>query len=126
MIPERSKTDYAVYMKRTDLTTGPIASSLMFFALPLIFGNMLQTLYNAADSIIVGRFIGPDALASVGSAYSLMTFLTSIMIGLAMGSGISFSYLYAGNELKMLRRALALSFALAHLGLHGQRVSAVL
>lgn len=111
MIPERSKTDYAVYMKRTDLTTGPIASSLMFFALPLIFGNMLQTLYNAADSIIVGRFIGPDALASVGSAYSLMTFLTSIMIGLAMGSGISFSYLYAGNKLKMLRRALALSFA---------------
>ena len=98
-------------MRRTDLTSGPIASSLMFFALPLILGNMLQTLYNAADSIIVGHFVGPDALASVGSAYSLMTFLTSIMIGLAMGAGISFSYLYALKDWAKLRRALAISFA---------------
>ncbi len=94
-----------------DLTKGGIAGPLMAFALPLILGNMLQTLYNAADSIIVGRFVGPAALAAVGSAYSLMTFLTSLMIGLSMGSGIVFSYLYGEGNRERLRHALGISFA---------------
>ena len=81
-------------MAAKDLTKGGIIGPMLSFALPLILGNMLQTLYNAADSVIVGRFVGPDALAAVGSAYSLMTFLTSLMIGLSMGAGISFSYFY--------------------------------
>ena len=76
-------------MAAKDLTKGGITGPMLSFALPLILGNMLQTLYNAADSVIVGRFVGPDALAAVGSAYSLMTFLTSLMIGLSMGSPTS-------------------------------------
>ena len=57
----------------------------------MIFGNLLQQCYNIADTLIVGRFLGAGALAAVGSAFSLMTFLTSILLGLAMGSGTVFS-----------------------------------
>ena len=97
-------------MAAKDLTKGRIIGPMLSFALPLILGNMLQTLYNAADSVIVGRFVGPDALAAVGSAYSLMTFLTSLMIGLSMGAGISFSYFYGSGDMKSLRSALGISF----------------
>ena len=93
-----------------DLTKGGITVPLIAFALPLILGNMLQTLYNAADSVIVGRFVGPEALAAVGSAYSLMTFLTSLMIGLSMGAGIVFSYLFGEGNTEKLRKALGISF----------------
>ncbi len=93
-----------------DLTTGGIAGPILAFSIPLILGNMLQTLYNAADSIIVGRFVGAEALAAVGSAYSLMTFLTSLMIGLSMGAGIVFSYLFGEGNQEKLRKALGISF----------------
>lgn len=94
------------------MTRGGITGPMLSFALPLILGNMLQTLYNAADSVIVGRFIGPDALAAVGSAYSLMTFLTSLMIGLSMGAGVSFSYFFGAGDRKNLRSSLGVSFML--------------
>ncbi len=97
-------------MAAKDLTKGGIIGPMLSFSLPLILGNMLQTLYNAADSIIVGRFIGPDALAAVGSAYSLMTFLTSLMIGLSMGAGVSFSYFFGAGDRKSLRSSLGISF----------------
>lgn len=97
-------------MAAKDLTKGGITGPMLSFALPLILGNMLQTLYNAADSVIVGRFVGPDALAAVGSAYSLMTFLTSLIIGLSMGAGVSFSYFYGSGDRKSLRSSLGISF----------------
>lgn len=77
--------------KKTDLTQGSILKRLLIFSLPMIAGNMLQQLYNITDTLIVGRFIGSDALAAVGSTYTLMTFLTSLIIGLCMGSGALFS-----------------------------------
>lgn len=89
-------------MKEIDLTKGTIFKKLILFALPMILGNLLQQIYNIVDTLIVGRFVGNDALASVGSAYSLMIFLTSI-IGLCMGSGAYFSEDYGKknfNELK--------------------------
>ena len=69
-----------------DLTEGSITGTMLRFALPMILGNLLQQCYNVADTLIVGRFLGADALAAVGSAYTLMTFLTSILLGLCMGS----------------------------------------
>ena len=69
-------------MQRT-LTSGPITSSILLFALPLMFGNLLQQMYNIADTWVVGRFLGADALAAVGSSYTLMTFLTSILLACA-------------------------------------------
>ena len=57
-------------MKEIDLTKGTIFKKLILFALPMILGNLLQQIYNIVDTLIVGRFVGNDALASVGSAYS--------------------------------------------------------
>ena len=74
-----------------DLTKGSISRSLLLFALSMIAGNMLQQLYNIADTLIVGRVLGRNALAAVGSAYALLTFLTSIFLGLSMGAGALFS-----------------------------------
>ncbi len=65
-------------MKQRDLTKGSITGNLMLFALPLMAGNFLQQCYNIADTLIVGRYLGANALAAVGSSYTLMTFLTSI------------------------------------------------
>ena len=61
-----------------NLTKGPITVNLLLFALPLMFGNLLQQLYNVADTWVVGRYLGANALAAVGSSYTLMIFLTSI------------------------------------------------
>ena len=63
-----------------DLTKGNISRSLLLFALPMIAGNLLQQCYNLADTLIVGRILGKDALAAVGSAYTLMTFLCFIFL----------------------------------------------
>lgn len=67
-----------------DLTKGNITKTLLVFSLPMIAGNLLQQFYNIADTLIVGKFLGRDALAAVGSAYTLMTFLTSILLGMSM------------------------------------------
>ena len=75
---------------KKDLTQGNVTRNMLLFAGPMILGNLLQQFYNIADTLIVGQFLGPDALAAVGSAYTLMTFLTSILIGMCMGSGALF------------------------------------
>ena len=70
--------------KNIDLTVGNITSSLWKFAVPLMLGNVLQQLYNLVDTWVVGHYIGDNALAAVGSSYTLMTFLTSIVIGFVL------------------------------------------
>nr|WP_243255566.1 MATE family efflux transporter [Lawsonibacter faecis] len=95
-----------------DLTRGSVTKSMLFFALPMILGNLLQQLYNVADTLIVGRGIGPDALAAVGSSFTLMTFLTSILLGLCMGSGVFFSMLFGAGEEERLREGIFVSFVL--------------
>ena len=87
------------------LTQGPITKNILLFALPLIFGNLLQQMYNIADTWVVGRFLGADALAAVGSSYTLMTFLTSILLGLCMGSGAAVSMQYGSGETGRCGRA---------------------
>ncbi len=76
----------------------------------MILGNLLQQLYNIADTLIVGRFIGSDALAAVGSSFTLMTFLTSVILGLCMGSGVAFSMFYGAKKEDELKSALVFSF----------------
>ena len=98
-------------MQRT-LTSGPITSSILLFALPLMFGNLLQQMYNIADTWVVGRFLGADVLAAVGSSYTLMTFLTSILLGLCMGSGAAISMQYGSGEYDKMRQSVFQSFAL--------------
>ncbi len=93
-----------------DLTQGSVAKTMLLFAAPMIMGNLLQQCYNIADTLIVGKFLGPDALASVGSAYTLMTFLTSIMIGLCMGSGTIFSVCFGKKDKQKMKNSIAASF----------------
>ena len=93
-----------------DLTRGQVTRSMLAFALPMILGNLLQQLYNVADTLIVGRCLGPGALAAVGSSYTLMTFLTSILLGLCMGSGVYFSILFGSREEDQLRESVFVSF----------------
>ena len=94
------------------LTKGPITGSILLFALPLMLGNLLQQMYNIADTWVVGRFLGADALAAVGSSYTLMTFLTSILLGLCMGSGAAISMQYGSGEQDRMRQSVFLSFVL--------------
>lgn len=100
-----------MFAKR-DLTQGSIPRGLLGFALPLILGDLLQQLYNLADTWVVGRFIGEGALAAVGSSYTLMTFLTSILLGLCMGSSVYFSIQYGRQDPDRLRNGIFQSFLL--------------
>ncbi|MEI3502424.1 MAG: MATE family efflux transporter [Anaerovoracaceae bacterium] len=95
-----------------DLTEGKISKVLLLFALPMIAGNMLQQFYNIADTLIVGRVLGTDALATVGSAYTLMTFLTSVFLGLSMGSGALFSIYRGQRDESRLRSSVLHAFVL--------------
>ncbi|MBO5159821.1 MAG: MATE family efflux transporter [Lachnospiraceae bacterium] len=95
-----------------DLTKGPIIKSMLLFAVPMILGNLLQQCYNIADTFIVGRFLGSNALAAVGSSFTLMTFLTSILLGLCMGSGAYFSICFGERNEKALKEGLFASFLL--------------
>ena len=98
--------------QKGDLTTGPITGNILFFALPLMCGNLLQQMYNIADTWVVGRFLGADALAAVGSSYTLMVFLTSVILGLCMGSGAAVSMDYGSGRADEMRRSIFLSFVL--------------
>ncbi len=96
--------------RKKDLTSGPITQTMLLFALPMILGNLLQQLYNIADTLIVGQYLGVDALAAVGSSYTLMTFLTSILLGLCMGSGAVFSIRCGERNAQGLKESILHSF----------------
>ena len=96
----------------TQLTQGPVTRTMLRFAVPMILGDLLQQCYNIADTVIVGRYLGAGALAAVGSAFTLMTFLTSILLGLAMGSGTVFSIRWGRRDEQGLREGILASFVL--------------
>lgn len=96
-------------LSKIDLTQGGITGTLLRFTLPMIIGSLLQQCYNIADTLIVGQCIGSGALAAVGSAYTLMVFLISILLGLSMGSGTVFSLQYGAGRTDSLRRNIYVS-----------------
>lgn len=100
------------FKMENELTHGPVMKTMLRFAIPMILGDLLQQCYNIADTLIVGRFLGADALAAVGSAFSLMTFLTSILLGLAMGSGTVFSIRFGQKDETALKEGILASFVL--------------
>lgn len=101
--------DMGVQMQ-VDLTDGRIGRSIILFSLPMIVGNLLQQLYNIADTLIVGRTIGSAALSAVGSAYALMVLLTSVLLGLCMGSGVVFAQLYGRKEHDRMKTSIVNAF----------------
>lgn len=93
-----------------DFTFGPIRRNLILFSLPLIGGNLLQQCYNIVDTWIVGRYLGNIPLAAVGSAFSLMILLNSLLLGLCMGSSVVFSQLYGEGKLERMKQAVVNAF----------------
>ena len=97
---------------KKDLTKGSVMGSMLCFAVPMIIGNLLQQCYNVADTLIVGQYLGKNALAAVGSSFTLMTFLTSILLGLCMGSGVVFSIRFGQQDDQGLREGVYAAFVL--------------
>ena len=97
-------------MQSHDLTEGNIMKKLLKFAFPIMVGNLLQQMYNVADTLIVGRYLGENALAAVGSSYALMVFITSILIGLCMGSSAFFSMQFGAKDRDRLEKGIFTAF----------------
>ncbi len=89
-----------------------MTKSLLYFAAPMIFGNLLQQCYNIADTWVVGKYVGAQALAAVGSSYALMTFLNSLLIGLCMGGGAVFSYYIGKGDRDRVRTCAQTAFVM--------------
>ena len=79
----RSSKNYNI-----DMSTGSLPKKMLLFALPLIFSSILQLLFNAADLIVVGRCVGDEALAAVGSTGALINLLTNLFLGLSVGANV--------------------------------------
>lgn len=93
-----------------DLTQGNIMKNLLKFSFPIMVGNVLQQLYNVVDTLIVGRYLGKNALAAVGSSYTLMVFVTSIILGLCMGSSAFFSMQFGRRDQDRLQQGIYMAF----------------
>lgn len=91
----------------TDMTGGKIIPQLTKFTIPLVLGNLFQLTYNAADSVIVGKFVGDDALAAVGSAGPVMNMVILFISGMCMGAGILMSTLYGAKKYEQLERQIS-------------------
>ncbi len=100
------------YMENGTLVQGNITKALLYFTLPMLGSSLLQQCYNIVDTLIVGLFVGAEALAAVGAAYTLMVFLTSILLGLSMGSGTVFSLQYGAGNMRGMRQSVYVSFVL--------------
>ena len=94
------------------MTTGPIWKRIVFFAIPLFFGNLFQQLYNTADSLIVGRFLGSTALAAVSSSGNLIFLMVGFFNGLAIGAGVVVAKYYGAKKFHIVQRAIHTIMAL--------------
>ena len=89
-----------------DLTTGKEGSLILKFALPMLLGNVFQQLYNIVDSIIVGNFIGKEALAAVGASFPIIFAFLSLIIGIVSGSTIVISQYFGAKDIEKVKRAI--------------------
>lgn len=97
----------------TLMTEGPIWKKIITFAFPLFLGNLFQQLYNTADSLIVGNFLGSDALAAVSSSGSLIFLMVGFFNGIAMGAGVVVARYYGARQIEKLQRAIHTDVAFA-------------
>ena len=90
-----------------DLLRGPILRSLLIFALPILISNIFQQLYNTADVMIVGRFLGPDALAAVGASSAIFDLVIGFALGVGNGMGVVIARYYGAKDFRKLRQSVA-------------------
>lgn len=99
-----------------DMVNGPLMKNLFAFAVPLMFTNFLQILFNAADTIVVGKFAGEHALAAVGATGSIVFLLTALFNGLSTGSNVVIAKLLGSKDDERISKAVHTSLAIAMLG----------
>lgn len=92
-----------------DMTQGNPVKEVLLFSVPMILASVFQQMYNAVDSIIVGQFVGANALAAVGAAFPAMFLATSVLIGITMGVQIIISQLFGAGEHERMRATFATS-----------------
>ncbi|MBP3925573.1 MAG: polysaccharide biosynthesis C-terminal domain-containing protein, partial [Clostridium sp.] len=92
-----------------DMTEGNITKHLLFYAVPLVFGNLFQQLYHTVDSVVVGHFYGKSALAAVGAAGLIMNILTFLIVGISMGTSILMARYFGAREEEKLKKELGTS-----------------
>ena len=95
---------------KRDLTEGPVWKVILRFAFPLLIGNILQQAYNLTDSIIVGQFLGKEALAAVSASYFLYYFVISLVIGIGSGTTVVISQLYGAKQYAKVQLAFSSFF----------------
>ena len=83
---------------KNDLTEGPIFGKLIGFAIPVILGNLCFQLYNVVDSIVVGNYVGTDALAAVGAVFPIMMLFNALFMGVSMGAQIVISQTFGAKD----------------------------
>jgi putative MATE family efflux protein len=104
--------DSSAALRRTDLTSGSIPRHLIAFSLPLLVGNALQALYNTADAMWVGQFVGPEALGAVSAAFPIIMFLVSLLMGVTMATTVLVSQYAGARQYDMVRKTIANSLSL--------------
>ena len=98
-----------------DMTVGSPAKRILEFSIPMLLGNIAQQLYNTADSIIVGKFVGDNALAAVGSASPILNLLLALFVGISTGAGIVVSQSFGARDRDGLTKAIGNCIALSFL-----------
>jgi len=93
--------------KIVDMTSGPITPQIIHFTVPLVIGNFCLLTYNAADSIIVGRFIGPNALAAVGAASPIMNIVLFLIVGICLGMSVLMGNFFGAGDIAKLKREIS-------------------
>lgn len=101
-----SRLSSAAAAKQQSMTEGPIWKGLLSFAIPVFFGNLFQQLYNAADTLIVGNFLGTEALAAVASSGNLIFMMVGFLNGLAMGAGVLIAKYYGARDHEKMSKAI--------------------
>ena len=88
------------------MTSGSIPKQMVFFALPILLGNLFQQLYNTVDSLIVGNFLGSQALAAVSSSGNIIFLMIGFFNGVAIGAGVVISRYFGAREIERMQKAI--------------------
>ena len=95
-----------------DMTQGPPWQKIVLFTIPMLIGNIAQQLYNTVDSIVVGKYVGDNALAAVGSASPIFNLLLVLFVGISMGAGIMVSQYYGSRDRENLSKTIGSTITL--------------
>ena len=107
------KQSFRAVRPQQSMTEGSIWKGLIYFAIPIFFGNLFQQLYNTADTLIVGNFLGKEALAAVASSGNLIFMMVGFLHGMAMGAGVLIAKHYGAKDYKKMRTAIHTDIAFA-------------